>query len=189
MVLGTRVLLFGIIGFVSVCVLVVGILASSYVSNADYGNKAEQQIKAEYTRAQNVLSNAATSIMDIAKINERYADDVKEIVERAMSAREGYGEGSSVAILQESSLGNILTNENTTQINNIILSKRTDFETAQNRLIDVTRSYETNLGSVYKGFFLRMAGYPKIDLSDYQIILDQSTRDKFESGVDSGFIQ
>lgn len=182
----TKVILSVLASFVILGVGVAGVLFSAYTSNHDYGNRAESQIVAEYQRAQNVLSNASTTVMDVASVSERYADDIKEVVQMSMTGRSEYGENATVAFLQEQNIN--IDSSMYEQINLAIMSGREDFQNAQNRVIDVRRSYKTKLGSLWDGFWLKTAGYPKIDLEDYEIIVDQSTIDKFESGVDSGFL-
>lgn len=186
MQMGTKILLFSVIGILVLILGVAGIAVSSYVSNADYGNRTEAQIVSEYSRAQNVLSSAATTVMDVASVNERYASDIKDIVQLSMSGRADYGADATVAFLQEQNIN--LDSDMYRQITLAITSGREDFRRAQNRVVDVKRSYTTQLGSLYSGFWLRMAGYPKIDLDDYDIIIDQSTRDRYATGVDRGFL-
>ena len=101
-----------------------------------------------------------------------------------------YGQNGSEAVVQWIQEQNVtVDSEMYRDISRVVQSGRQDFANAQNRVIDVKRSYQTNLGGLWSGFWLNVAGYPKIDLDDYNIILDASTTERFESGVDSGFIQ
>lgn len=183
----TKVLIGGIVGTVSLVVISAGIAVSSYISAYNYGNRAESQIVAEYERAQNVLSRTATTVMDISKVNERYTDDLKDVIQLTMSGR--YGDDGSQATMQWLQEQNVqLDSDMYQEINRVIRSGREDFQNAQNRVIDVRRSYMTNLGSFWNGFWMQTAGYPKINLEDYNIILDQTTIDRFDTGIDSGFL-
>lgn len=182
-----RGIIYSIIGVTSTFALIGGVAVSSYISNYNYGNKAEKTIQAEYKSAQNTLSATATTVVDLTKVSERYASDVKELVRDTMSGR--YGDNGSEAMMQWIQERNIQLEPTVYQdISQAIRAGRLDFKSSQNRVIDTKRSYETKLGSFWSGFWLNAAGYPKIDLSDYEIILDQSTQDKFESGTDSGFM-
>lgn len=165
-----------------------GVAFSAYTTHHDLGNRAESLIQAEYQRSQNVMSQTATTVMDVAKIADNYAEQVHELVEATMQGR--YGEDGSEAVVQWIQEQNVtVDSEMYRDISRVVQSGRQDFANAQNRVIDVKRSYQTNLGGLWSGFWLNVAGYPKIDLDDYNIILDASTTERFESGVDSGFIQ
>jgi len=127
-------------------------------------------------------------VMDVAKIADNYAEQVHELVEATMQGR--YGEDGSEAVVQWIQEQNVtVDSEMYRDISRVVQSGRQDFANAQNRVIDVKRSYQTNLGGLWSGFWLNVAGYPKINLDDYNIILDATTTEKFETGVDSGFIQ
>lgn len=165
-----------------------GIAFSAYSSHHDLGNRTESLIQAEHQRSQNVMSQTATTVIDVAKIADNYADQVHELVEATMQGR--YGEDGSEAVVQWIQEQNVtVDSEMYRDISRVVQSGRQDFANAQNRVIDVKRSYQTNLGGLWSGFWLNVAGYPKINLQDYDIILDATTTEKFETGVDSGFIQ
>jgi hypothetical protein len=68
----------------------------------------------------------------------------------------------------------------------MIEAGRNKFENAQTRFIDAKRTYETNLGYLWKGTWMRIAGYPKINLDDYKIITSKHAKKTFETGVDEG---
>lgn len=182
-----KVLLLMIGSIVIIGILSVGIAASSYFKYHDVGVRTEQQLKAEYERAQNTMSATATTVMDVSKISERYADDVRSLVRETMSGR--YGDDGSDAVMQWIQEQNIeLDSTMYRDITQVIRSGRQDFRNAQDRVIDIKRSYERNIDALWSGFWLKLAGFPKIDLDDYNILLDQSTIDRYESGVDSSFL-
>jgi hypothetical protein len=68
----------------------------------------------------------------------------------------------------------------------VIEAGRNKFENAQTKFIDTKLVYETDLGYLWKGFWLRVAGYPKIDLAKYVIISSEHAQDAFKNGVDKG---
>lgn len=184
---GIKLLVGILIGFFALIALVVGIGFTSYVTYYNQGNAIEKQLVAEYERAQNTMSATATTVMDVSKISERYSDDVMTLVRETMTGR--YGDDGSDAVMQWIQEQNIeLDSSMYRDITQVIRSGRQDFRNAQDRVIDVKRSYEKNLGNLWSGFWLKIAGYPKIDLDNYNIILDGSTTEKFETGVDAGFL-
>jgi hypothetical protein len=98
-----------------------------------------------------------------------------------------YGENGSQAVFQWIQEQNPqLNNEIYTRLQVSMESGRKDFEVAQTTLIDQKRSYETELGFVWRGFWLRLAGYPKIDLDKYNAITNNYATEAFDTGVENG---
>ena len=60
-------------------------------------------------------------------------------------------------------------------------SGRLEFRNNQTRLIDLRRNYETAMGYVVKGFFINLAGYPKIDLPSTIL---WKAQERFDTKVD-----
>ena len=56
------------------------------------------------------------------------------------------------------------------KVQQVVESTQKEFQQSQTQLLDIKRSYETALGTVWQGFWLGMAGYPKIDLSKIKMI-------------------
>ena len=70
------------------------------------------------------------------------------------------------------------------KLQQLIESGRDEFKNSQTRFIDVKRNYETQLGYFWGGMWLRMAGYPKINLADYKIVTTDATEEAFRTGRD-----
>ena len=64
-------------------------------------------------------------------------------------------------------------------------SRLVKFRVAQQRLIDQKRAYEKSLGSFPRGFVMKLVGYPKINLDDYKIVINESTENAFKTGRDA----
>lgn len=170
----------------SVFLVLAGVAFFSFVTNYNYGNRAERTIEAEYTDMENILSNYTLKVTEAAQVPEIYKDDVKEIMSEIMSGR--YGDEGSKAMFQWIQEKNPSVDVAVyTKLQNIIEAGRDKFENAQTKFIDTKRTYETNLGYLYKGFWLKMAGYPTLDLDgDYAIISNAATRETFETKIDKG---
>jgi hypothetical protein len=56
-------------------------------------------------------------------------------------------------------------------------------------LIDAKRAYSTNLGYLWKGMWMRIAGYPKINLDDYKAITTDYAANAFKTGKETGPMQ
>ena len=172
-----------------VALLVVGALvafvAGSYIVNFNYGNRMERQIEATHTDNRNVLAQYSTRIMEMAQVPDMYKEDVMEIYEGALTGR--YGENGSQAMFQFLQEQNPQIDASLyTNIQQSMEAGRNKFENSQTRLIDLKRGYETRLGSFYSGFWLGVAGYPRIDLNDFNIVVNDYSNDAFETGIDNG---
>lgn len=165
--------------------LVVMVAVPSYIINYNYGNRVENVIKAEYSNMENILATYSQQIAEAAQIPSMQTEDLRAIFTDTLSAR--YGEGGSQAAFQWLQEQNPQLDQSTyLKIQQMIEAGRNKFENAQTKFIDVKKGYETNLGYLWKGYWLRLAGYPKIDLDDYVIISSGHAREAFETKVDNG---
>lgn len=153
----------------------------SYVSAANYGNRAEQQIKAKYQDNENVLSSGYQQLQGVAGVTKMATEDQIAIFKAAIQGR--YGDGGSKAVFQ------MITESNPVQdpqlyrkVQQVVEGTQKEFQQSQTGFLDIKRSYETELGSVWKGMWLGFAGYPKIDLAQYKIISSQGASDAFKTG-------
>lgn len=162
------------------------VVFASYVGNYNYGNQAEQSIDAKYRDNQNVLSAYSLKIKEAAKINEKYTDQLKQVVTAALDAR--YGDDGSKAMWQWIQEQNPTVDPGLYQkLQQIVESGRDEFKVSQTELLDACRVYKTNLGYLWKGFWLRTAGYPKegLDKKCTQIVSGHA-KEAFEKGIDDG---
>lgn len=157
----------------------------SYVSAYNKGNRIENVITAQYEQNQNVLSKLSTSVMEAAQVPEMAKKDLKEVIESAMAGRYGNDKNllfKSVTEAYPGTLDPVLY----AKLQNMIESGRTDFAAEQQVLIDKTRVYKTELGTLWGGTWLSIAGYPKINLDDYKIVISDHTADAFKTKRDNG---
>ena len=166
-------------------ILIIGTVVGSYVSNYNYGNRAEQQILAEYENTQNILSQYSNKIAEIAQVPGMARDDLEEVYTAVMGGR--YGNDGSKAMMQWITEQNPQIDASLyTNIQQAMEAGRNKFENSQTKLIDHKRAYETNLGYLWKGMWLRIAGYPKIDLDEIKIIKSSYSNEAYETGVEDG---
>lgn len=155
----------------------------SYIKYYNYGNRAENTIKAEYTNMENILAQYGLQIAEAAQIPTMQADDLTRIFTGTLEAR--YGTNGSQAAFQWLQEQNPQLDQSTyARIQVMIESGRNRFENAQTKFIDTKRVYETNLGYLWSGFWLGVAGYPKIDMDDYVIISSGRAQNAFETKVE-----
>jgi len=170
--------------------MVIGIIAAivllcvvSYTSSYNYGNKAEVQIKAEYENMENILAQYSLKVVEVAQVPGMMTDDLKEVISAGMTGRYGKdGSKAAFQFIQENYPGKVDASLYK-KIQQVMEAGRNKFENAQTRFIDIKRAYETELGYLWKGMWMRIAGYPKINLSDYKIISSDHAKESFKTGV------
>ena len=170
-----------LLGLAAIVLVAIG----SYITNYNYGNRAEKEIVATWEDNENILGQYSLKVVEVAQVSTMYKDDVKEIFTATLAGR--YGENGSQAMFQ-------WLKEQNPEIDSAIYKKiqqimeagRNEFSVAQTRLVDQKRAYETNLGYLWKGMWLGFAGYPMIVLADYKIITSEHASEAFETGIDKG---
>jgi hypothetical protein len=171
------------LGAISILILLFFI---KYVSIYDYGATVEQTIKAQYKDMENILGQYSLKVTEAVQLPNKKVEDLSKVVKEAMSGR--YGNDGSKATFQwitENYPGTV-SDEMYVKVQQIIESGRNKFENSQTKFIDIKRSYETELNKFFSGFFLKIAGYPKIDLKEYDIISSEHASDTFNTKIDKG---
>jgi hypothetical protein len=160
---------------------IVGTVAISYISAYNTANRLEQQIQATYEDNQNVLAQYSNRIAEAAQVPAMQRDDLTAVVTAALDAR--YGNEGSQAMFQWIQEQNPTIDSTVyVELQRIIVAGRQDFQTAQTRLLDQKRVYETALGSFWQGTWMGVAGYPRIDLDEFGIVTNARTEDAFRTG-------
>lgn len=168
----------------AVIALIGGTCITSYISAANYGKRATKQIEAQHEDMQNVLSSYSLKIKEAAQIPDMYIEDLKEVYTGVMEGR--YGENGSKAMFQWIQEQNPTVDSSLyVKLQQIIEAGRTEFKNSQTKLLDMKRAYETNVGYVWTGFWMGLAGYSEDDVEQYKIIKAENVRQAFESGTDS----
>jgi len=185
----------GLAGYVFLGILaaVAFTLIASYVTNANYGNRAEQTLRATWEDNENVLAQYSLKIGEIAQVPAMYRNDIKDIYKDVLKGR--YGENGSQAMFQFLKEQNPQIDAGLYKaIQQAMEAGRNEFRVAQTRLVDQKRVYVTNLGYVWKGMWLNVAGYPTLNVGfqggsdDFEIITSEYAIDAFETGVDKGIV-
>lgn len=167
-------------------VVVVGFgLVATYVSNYNYGNRTEAALEAKLEMNKNVLSAYSLKIKEMAQIPDMYEEGLINVVTASMEGR--YGDDGSSATWQWIQEQNPNVDPAVyVNIQTAMNAGREEFKNTQNELVDLTRAYRTNLGYLWKGFWLRTAGYPTVDLSKYEVVLSGYAEETFNVGIDKG---
>lgn len=173
-------IVFGII--FTLIAVVVGIGVMAYVGAANKGNQMENQIDNLRQLSASNLSNLAMSIQEQAQVPEMATDHLKQIIEAQMSGR--YGADGSKAVFQFLKEQNLQVDQRMyLNIQATMSGGRKEFEITQNRLMSTCRAYKNEIGNVWSGFWMRLAGYPKVNLAVVcRAVTDTKTDAAFESG-------
>jgi hypothetical protein len=172
---------------------ILGALALVLISGISYAGcafgfrsdciKAEAGIKAQYSENQNNYDNMWKKFREASQVNESYAKDLKEIYQAAITGR--YGASGSQAAMQWIKEQNPTIDSATyTKLQAMIEAGRNEFEAEQKQLIDRKREYEVFLGSTTALFVNPLFGFPRIDLSKYDIVTSSRTEKAFEEKKD-----
>lgn len=160
--------------------VLIGGAVVSYISAANYGNRTEQQLKTKYQDNENVLSSGYQQLKGVAGVTKMATQDQIDLFKAAITGR--YGADGSKAVFQ------MITENNPVQdpqlyrkVQQIVESTQKEFQVSQTQMLDIKRSYETELGSPWKGIWLSFAGYPKIDLDKYVIISSEGASEAFRT--------
>lgn len=171
------------IGIIAIIGVLIAIPVISLFSAYGAGNRMEQNIKATYENNQAVLARVTTTIVETAQVPTMQAEDIERVITAALQNR--YGENGARATFQAIQEQNPQIDSSLyAQIQRVIEAGRRDFQNSQTILVDQKRVYETALGSPWQGMWLRIAGYPRIDLSEYAVVTNARTEEAFQTKRD-----
>ena len=179
--------------FLGIVAAVAFVIVGSYVTNANYGNRAERGLGAAWENNENILAQYSLKVNEVVQVPTMYKNDFKEVYEATMAGR--YGDNGSEAMFQFLKEQNPqLDSALYVKIQQIMEAGRNEFRVAQTSLVDKKRVYVTNLGYVWKGFWLQTAGYPMLNVGfqggtdDFEIITSEYAVEAFETGIDKGIV-
>lgn len=172
----------------TVVLAVGGTIIGSYVSAYNYGNEMEKTLSAVRDNNKNILAQYGQKVQEAAQVPGMQRDDMMKVVVAALEGR--YGADGSKATFQWIQENNPNIDSSVyVKIQQIIESGRNEFQNGQTRLIDVKRSYETSLGYFWTGTWMRVAGYPKINLAEFVAVSTERADSVFKNGKEDGPLQ
>ncbi|KWT98021.1 MULTISPECIES: hypothetical protein [unclassified Variovorax] len=177
-----------LIAIVALFVLIGAVFGVSYISAYNAGNTMEQGIKATHQNNQNILATYSQKVLEAAQVTDMMRDDLVRVTKAAIEGR--YGADGSKAVFQAITETNPQVSEKLyLKLQQIVESGRDEFKVNQTTLIDKKRVYQQELGSFWRGMWMRIAGYPKINLDDYKVVITEGVEATFKSGKESAPIR
>ena len=173
------------LGFVGLIIALIIVAATSYISANNYGARIEAQLNAEYDNNQNILAQGQQKVLEAAQVPAMYKDDFKELIAADIQGR--YGPNGSQATFQwlkERELN--VDAQLYRKIQQLVESYRDEFKNSQTKMIDVRRQYEAEQGLFWRGMWLRIAGFPKVDLTKFKPIVTDGVQDIYKKGKETG---
>lgn len=171
----------GLLGLVALVALICG---TSYVSANNYAAGVEAQLRAARDDNKNILAQYQQKVLEAVQVPEMYKNDFKEVISADVQGR--YGAEGSKATFQWLKEHEVKFDSTLyTKITEIIQGGRKDFEVGQTRMIDIRRGYETQQGLFWRGMWLRLAGFPKVNMADYKPITTDRVETTFTAGKEA----
>lgn len=156
-------------------------LVLGYIGFSNTANGFEADIKAKYTDNKNVYDNGWKRVKELAQVPELQTEALQKLYDSALKSR--YGAEGSRALFQFITEQNPQLDQSTFRaIQQNIESFRREFAANQTRLVSIKQQYERFLTATTGGrFYNTFGGYPRIDLSQFDIVTSEKTEQDFEN--------
>jgi hypothetical protein len=156
-------------------------LLFGYLGFSNTANSFEVDIKAKYNNNRNVYDNGWKKVQEVAQVPDMQVAALERVYKTAIEAR--YGADGSKALLQFITEQNPNLDQSTfLKIQQDIEAFRMEFASNQTELVSRKQAYERFLTATTSGrFYNSFAGYPRIDLSKFDIVTSDKTEQDFNT--------
>ena len=167
------------LAMLALVILLGGSFALGYIGFGNTANNFENQIKAQFDQNKNVYDNGWKKVREVAQVPDMYADKVKEVFVASIQGRYGDG-GAKATFLALKEANPTIDASLYAKIQLVVEQFHDQFEQNQARLISIKQEYQNYLTATTSGrFYNSFGGYPKLDLSKYQIVTSDKTETDF----------
>lgn len=175
-----------VVGFVLFLIFIAGFTLYSYFS---YGTKAvnmEQNMIDTQKEAKNVLSSCTGTMSGILKLPNQYHEGFGKLIQVDHNGR--YGKDTVARVTQFMQERQLNYNDKfLTDVSNTLKACEASFATKQSIVNSHVSTYKRQLDNPWSGMFYRFHGYPKIKLSDFEMVLHTGVQEQFDTKVRKRF--
>lgn len=172
----------GVLGtFIAVVIMAAVMAFTSYVKYNDIAAAHEAGIKAANDASQVNLGQLGNKITEVVAVTGLAKDDLVETTKAAIQGR--YGADGSKAVFQMIREVNPQVDPQLyLKVQQVIESGRESFERTQKVVIDRVSAYQVLRDSFWPGFWTKMAGWPRMDLSAIKPVTSDRAAEAFSTG-------
>lgn len=147
----------------------VGVAAVNYKSAAQLGQEMESSIKATWEANEGSLQAYEAAILDAAGIQGASREELRDLVQGAILGR--YGNQGANKVFKAINANNPNPSQDLYDlIRENVTAGSIELQEGQASLVQLKQEYENALADSWNGMWLSAAGYPKKDLSTYNVI-------------------
>lgn len=161
------------------------ILLFSAIGSMNSYTRLENLAKATQVDNTNVLGNTRKSIREAAGVSDKEVEALTKIITGYADARgqntAGSGQTVTVGMVREA-VPNITEVKTLTNLQNIVVAGRKDWQHSQTRLLEIKRQADDMIGMFPTGMILKMLGKQEIQVV---IVTSAETKENFRTGEDN----